>query len=308
MSLSPAAAVRAALACPLLLRERWQSGVAYNPLSPRMAQDPYPVYAALRERDPVHRSRLMNAWMFTRHADVDATLVMAVDPEPHDAQTFWRAAERAGISARLFDSDGRFEGYPWYDALARVRSVTTAITEAGATHPLDALRAGSDPSCDASTAPGLPETLARPDAIAMHLHIVRGDSPPETMTVPADLAFAAEVWSWVAEAQPLVTRGNTLSPRELTQLLRASFFSPSDDAEADSYETQRSRFDADAMHITVKLLATEEEARKHTIAEAVWREILWVMPPDRKVSITVSGGRVSVEFGPQTPAPEGIAA
>ena len=70
----PAAAIRSALAFPVLLRERWQSGLAYNPLSARMAQDPYPVYAALRERDPVHRSRLMNAWMFTRHADVDAIL------------------------------------------------------------------------------------------------------------------------------------------------------------------------------------------------------------------------------------------
>ena len=26
----------------LLLRERWQSGVSYNPLSAEMAQDPYP--------------------------------------------------------------------------------------------------------------------------------------------------------------------------------------------------------------------------------------------------------------------------
>ena len=39
-----------------------------------MAQDPYPVYARMRERDPVHRSRLANAWLFTRHADVDAIL------------------------------------------------------------------------------------------------------------------------------------------------------------------------------------------------------------------------------------------
>ena len=39
-----------------------------------MAQDPYPFSAALRERDPVHRSPLMNTWMFTRHAAVDAIL------------------------------------------------------------------------------------------------------------------------------------------------------------------------------------------------------------------------------------------
>ena len=54
--------------------ERWRTGVTYNPLSDRTAQDPYPVYAALHRRDPVHRSRLMNAWLFARHADGDAIL------------------------------------------------------------------------------------------------------------------------------------------------------------------------------------------------------------------------------------------
>ena len=58
----------------VLLGERWRSGVAYNPLAAQMAQDPYPSYANLRARDPVHRSQLMNAWVFTRYADVDAIL------------------------------------------------------------------------------------------------------------------------------------------------------------------------------------------------------------------------------------------
>ena len=57
-----------------MLRERLQSGVGYNPLSFRTAQDPYPVYVALRTRDPVHRSRLLKSWLFTRHSDVDAIL------------------------------------------------------------------------------------------------------------------------------------------------------------------------------------------------------------------------------------------
>ena len=74
MSFSPAAALRSALASPILLRERWRSGIVYNPLSARMAQNPYPSYAALRARDPVHRSLLVNGWVFTRHADIDAIL------------------------------------------------------------------------------------------------------------------------------------------------------------------------------------------------------------------------------------------
>ncbi|MXX90370.1 MAG: cytochrome P450 [Boseongicola sp. SB0677_bin_26] len=74
MTFSPAAALRSALVSPVLLRERLRSGVVYNPLSADMARNPYPHYAALRARDPVHRSLLVNGWVFTRHADIDAIL------------------------------------------------------------------------------------------------------------------------------------------------------------------------------------------------------------------------------------------
>ena len=67
-------AMRPAIATAMALCERWRSGVGYNPLSARTVQDPYPLYAALRSRSPVHRSTLLNAWLFTRHADVDAIL------------------------------------------------------------------------------------------------------------------------------------------------------------------------------------------------------------------------------------------
>ena len=85
-------ALRSAFAGAAVLGERWRTGVAYNPLSDRTAQDPYPVYAALRERDPVHRSRLMNAWMFARHADVDAIL--------RDHRTFGSDPRKGTLTAR----------------------------------------------------------------------------------------------------------------------------------------------------------------------------------------------------------------
>ena len=58
----------------LILPERWRSGVAYNPLAPRTVQDPYPAYAELRSRSPVHRSAFFRGWVFTRYADVSAIL------------------------------------------------------------------------------------------------------------------------------------------------------------------------------------------------------------------------------------------
>jgi len=47
--------------------------LAFNPLDPAMAVDPYPHYRALREQDPVHHSP-MGFWILTRHADVAAML------------------------------------------------------------------------------------------------------------------------------------------------------------------------------------------------------------------------------------------
>ncbi len=74
MAVSIKQAVRKAAIQGILLRERLESGIAYNPVSPRLAQDPYPVYAALRERGRAHRSRLMNAWVFGHYNDVDTVL------------------------------------------------------------------------------------------------------------------------------------------------------------------------------------------------------------------------------------------
>ena len=68
------AALRSLFVEAILVSERWRSGVAYNPLSAAVVQDPYPVYRELRARDPVHRSRLMDAWLFTRYRDVDTVL------------------------------------------------------------------------------------------------------------------------------------------------------------------------------------------------------------------------------------------
>ena len=84
--------------------------------------------------------------------------------------------------------------------------------------------------------------------------------------------------------------------------MRRAYFSPSDDADSDSWETQRDRFDEDAMHAALRLLASEDEARRHTIAEAVRREIGWIVPRGRKVSIVYDGGAIDVDFSPSEKA------
>jgi cytochrome P450 len=45
---------------------------AFNPFDPTVNDNPYPTYALLREHDPVHYSDTLDAWVFSRHAEVAA--------------------------------------------------------------------------------------------------------------------------------------------------------------------------------------------------------------------------------------------
>ncbi len=62
------------------------------------------------------------------------TVVVVYDADPPETQPFYRAARRAGLAPRLFESDRRLEGYGWYDALPRLTDVRTEIEIDGATH------------------------------------------------------------------------------------------------------------------------------------------------------------------------------
>ena len=41
-----------------------------------------------------------------------------------------------------------------------------------------------------------------------------------------------------------------------------------------------------------------DEAQKRAIADAVWTDLLWLMPTGRTVTVTVRDGRVAVALGP----------
>ena len=74
MTFSALQAIKSLAVSALLIPERWRNGVTYNPFSDKVTQDPYPVYAELRERSPVHHSRLMDAIVLSRYADTDRIL------------------------------------------------------------------------------------------------------------------------------------------------------------------------------------------------------------------------------------------
>ena len=215
-------------------------------------------------------------------------LVMDCDPEPPEAQALWRAAEREGVAHRLFETDRRLDGYGWYDRLDRATGITVEVTLDGRRHALD------DAPLPERTGPTAAELPPRPEAVGIELAVRAADGAADTLRLPADLAFAGDAWSWLHDAVPLVTAESGLQPHELAALLRNGFFSPSDDAGADSYETQRDRFDEDALHLATRLLLSDDEACRTSIAEAVRRDLMWFCPQGRTVEISVCRPDVTV--------------
>ena len=215
-------------------------------------------------------------------------LVMDCDPEPPEAQALWRAAERNAVAPRLFETDRRLDGYDWYDGLDRATGIAIEVTLDGRRY---ALNDAPLPERTGPTAAALPP---RPQAVRIDLAVRAADGPANALAIPADLAFAGEAWSWLDDALPLVTAESALQPHELAVLLRNGFFSPSDDAEADSYETQLDRFDADALHFATRLLLSDDDACRQSLAEAARRELMWLVPGGRAVDIRIRRPDVTV--------------
>ena len=220
-----------------------------------------------------------------------AALVVVCDPEPPEAQALWRAAERAGLASHLFEADRRLEGYGWYDALDRVTDIAVRVATGGEWMALDAYPL---PEASGPRAAPLP---SRPAAIRFELALRPASGPRRTLDLPTDLVFAGDAWSWIEEAMPLVTEDSALQPHQLAELLGAAFFSPSDDADSDSWETQRDRFDETALHLATRLLLSDDEACRTSIAEAVRRELVWLAPRGRTVDIRIRRPDVTVTLG-----------
>ena len=210
------------------------------------------------------------------------TLVMEAAPGAPDAQTLGRALERAALAAAVRVPDPRCAGLAWYDRLPRLRSLAVIAVVDGRT---------CAPEAVAVPEGGL--RAPRPEAVRVVLRIAHPAGRDTMRTLPADLALAGPPGPWAGAARALVTPDSDLTPEALAALLRAACFRPS----GHGADRQRRRFDEDALRAARLALASDDEAHRRTIAEAVARDLLWLCPTDRQAVITVCAGQVSVAFG-----------
>ena len=141
---------------------------------------------------------------------------------------------------------------------------------------------------------GCPLQGDRADSIHLSLEIASADETRDTVTIPADIVFLDTAYGWLDDAYPVIAADSDIGADELAALLRRAYFCPSDDSDADSYETQGVQFDDAALHLALKHVASADEATRTAIGQAVWREIHWLMPKARTVDIAVRGNRIDV--------------
>ena len=196
-----------------------------------------------------------------------------------DQQALGRAADLTGNTHRLFKSQPNFHGYAWYDRLPHIQSVRTTIQAGDVTYDLDQARKGEQEP-----------PAGRPDRISITVQAKGGDRNRLTLGMPTDLAFWHEYDEGADEALPLVAKDSGVTPKQLTKFMMDAYFSPSDDKDADSAETQEEDYQDVCLQLAIQLLVSPEEALRSALENAAARHLQYLLYPDASATIRLTQG------------------
>ena len=263
----------------------------------------------LRPWQPEHADP--NAYEPTReHTKIptDALIMDCTPPVPDQAALARAAAEKA-LQDRLMTANADLTGYRWYDQLTKVQAISIVADHNGEKTAITSLiRSGLDRQ-------RAPEQ--RPERITLTLECATAQGPASE-SYETDLAFVPDEPSeYIDSRTTILTAASTISPQELADELEKAFFEPSDDIDADSYDTQSTDFRTDALRIARGILQTPDEAIMNAVATAVHEHVAYELPWGMNATITIrrdhsvtGSSQIDVtlhqpeELQPPTPQPE----
>lgn len=220
----------------------------------------------------------------------DQAMIIIPDQEPDVAQSVAPILNDPQlVDALAVCAERGFEGYSWYDALPRLTCLRFGFTRDGTQTWIDDEEIASVGQTGPVTALRLEMTIA---AAAGSEPAIRTCEAPLRMMVRSVDCYGID------DATILVDSLASIDPDELAELLEASLFSPDEDRDADSWETQRSNFQMEARHMANSILSGDEEALRAQLAEAIRRDVSWLVPAGRTMTATVSRGAVEIVMAP----------
>ena len=252
-----------------------------RPFSPPTAQDNW---AGLDKLEPVK----------------DGAVVIAVNESPLIMQCLSRALD-GGAFSHLYQEHAAYEGYRWYDALAKIIEVRWTLIDGDSELVLLDLE-GAHASIGGVSFDGLTDKdwadWARPDRIVANL-VIEQDGARRSLDIDTDLILIGEGYD-AEEVLPIITKtaltDRALDPDDLSTLIVDSYFSPSDDAEANSYQTQRRDYEIAAYARACEVLIGKEAGLIAFIRDHAAEHVRWTCPSDRRVVIVIDNYKVDVAF------------
>lgn len=224
-----------------------------------------------------------------------ADTILVADLEPDIAQGLERALREHPLRPHLVENHPAYAGYGWYDALHQLGNVRFYVSAGEQGHVI--AENGSFPPLD---------DHVRAETIELRFCVFhRASETQREERIPADVAFVMGEDGWysgVDQIRIAFVPGPALTPETLVDLIENVCFCASDDSEADSWDTQHEHFLRDARELAARVLLGEDEAIAARIRDTL-AGILWVIPKDRQVAITVAPGTaIDVQLSACQPA------
>ena len=213
-------------------------------------------------------------------SEVDVTpdcLIMGCDEDNPYQHCLWRAWNKQETKPTILRPRKGFEGYAWHRDAWHIRDVSWYFQHEGALIPLD--EAHHLPVGD------------KPDAIVVCLYIQQGPYHfrSHTRRIEADVVFLNDPDSDIYDVEPLITKGAEVGVSDLVDLIMASYYSPSDDWEAGSWDDQREEAKTAAIKRATTTLISADAAETAEWRERFDRALLWYLPREKRVVFDCDG-------------------
>jgi hypothetical protein len=224
----------------------------------------------------------------------DLILIGMMDPA--DEQSLARALAVSGrnLAPRLARSEAGFDGYDWYDRLARVERLRFVLKQGAAIYV--EMLAGDllnleDPAVD---------------AIAAEL-TVNEQALEQVYQLGTDMLLQSDDNYDLAGASIAVVRGfaseiGPLTPGILADYLDAAYFCHSDDRDCDSFDTQLRAWREDSILLAATALEGKGSADRLAVEMAFDRHLKWLVPKEQRLTLSIAGDVLDIAFTPEPPA------
>jgi Histidine kinase-, DNA gyrase B-, and HSP90-like ATPase len=203
-----------------------------------------------------------------------------------EQQVFWRAFEQAQLDYEPVAPDYQYVGYSWYDSLSCLTELRFEIEQQGKV--IDFEQWQDEVVMTADTAIVGIRTTFRVEQIWAIAQITDSSENHQEIRFACDVLLieAPELyWDEVERIPVVLSQSADLTVEDLAKLLEASYFSPSEDLEADSVWTQREDFLEMAYERAVKALLTEEAALQERLTMTAERHLRWIVPSNQRLEI-----------------------